>query len=237
MPLRPILAPVVALVLVLAATQAATAKPSAQAAFAEPGDIIAAEGNFSHLSAAKGMKVAIRATAASNAQIVAPDVMRVTQFAGTAAVQLPAQWHTQQLWMSCDGSIAVTHGEWQRSPSTGWYATIWQRQKGGGYKWVLAESGSLKAPLPDSDMIAASVADCPVRRARGATGKSEAAAPDRGKAPVTDYLSGHSDDATLEWATTQAAPGSISGSRTFVLRLKRDGTLHEVLRASATPGA
>ena len=212
------------LVLALAATQAPAAKRSAQATFAEPGDIIAAEGNFSHLSAAKGMKAAIRATAAANAQIVAPDVMRVTQYADSTAAQLAAQWHTQQLWMSCEGSIAVTHGEWQRTPAkdwpaTGWYVTIWQRQKGGGYKWVLAESGALKAPLPESDMIAASVADCPVRHARGAAGKSEPAAPDRGRAPA-DYLSGHSDDATLEWATTQAgAPESVSGSRVFVLRV------------------
>jgi len=228
--LRPILVMALALAATLAPISAA-ARRSTQATFAEPADIIAAEGNFSHLSAAKGMKAAIRATAAANAQILAPDVMRVTQYADSTAAQLSAQWHTRQLWMSCDGSIAVTHGEWQRSPATGWYATIWRRQKGGDYKWVLAESGARKTPMPESDMIAASVADCPVRHARGAAGKSEAAAPDRGKAPVTDYLSGHSDDFTLEWATSQAA----DGSRVFVLRLKQDGTLHEVLRAS--PGS
>jgi hypothetical protein len=228
----------VMMVLALVATQApmpaAAAKRSTQAAFAEPGDIIAAEGNFSHLSAAKGMKVAILATAAPNAQILAPDVMRVTQYADSTTAQLAAQWHTQQLWMSCDGSIAVTHGEWQHGPAkvwpaSGWYATIWQRQKGGDYKWVLAESGALKAPLPESDMIAATVADCPVPRARGAAGKSEPAAPDRAKGPAADYLSGHSDDATLEWATMQAA----DGNRAFVLRLKQDGVLREVLRAAS----
>lgn len=227
----------VVLMLALAATSAA-AKHSRQAAFAEPGDIIAAEGNFNHLSAAKGMKAAIRATSVANAQIIAPQLMRAPQFADSAAAgQAAPQWRTRQMWMSCDGSIAVTHGEWQRTPATGspaigWFATIWQRQKGGDYKWVLVETGPSQAAPTESDMIAATVADCPVRRARGAAGKDEAAAPDHGKPHVADYRSGQSDDATLEWVTEQGE----GDKHAFVLRLKQDGALHEVLRAT-TPGA
>lgn len=221
-----------AVVLTLAATQA-VARRSAQAAFAEPADIIAAESNFIHLSTAKGAKAAIRATAVSDAQIFAPQLMRVTEYANSADIKIPAQWHTRELWMSCDGSIAVTHGEWQRSPASGWYVTIWQRQKSGSYKWILAADGVLHSPLPDTDMITAGIADCPVRHAHSIveTGKTDASA--RGKPAVSDYLSGHSDDTTLEWATSPAPDGSPG----FVLRLKKDGLMREVLHAGAAPGA
>lgn len=86
------------------------------------------------------------------------------------------------------------------------------------------------AALPESDMINASIADCPVRRtgASASAGKTEAS---EHKASLPDYLSGHSDDATLEWTT---APGA-DGSRSFVLRFKRDAAMREVLRAIAAP--
>jgi hypothetical protein len=216
-----------AVMLVLAATPAVAKRP-APPGFAEPGDIIAAEGNFTHVSAAKGIKAAIRATAAADAQIFAPQLMRVADYANRADLS-EAPWHTSQVWMSCDGSVAVTHGTWQQPPAIGWYITIWKRQKGGGYKWVLEEGGPLAAAPADSDMISASVADCPVRRARGTA--NAPAAPEHGKAPLADYTSGHADDGTLVWATIAAA----AGSRSFVLQIKQDGVLHEVLRATAAP--
>ncbi len=218
--------------LAVAATPVA-AKRSPPAGFAEPADIIAAESNFTALSAAKGMTAAIRATAAPNAQIFAPEPLRVTQYIAHADPKLAVQWHTRQLWMSCDGSVALTHGEWLHGPASGWYVTVWQRQKGGGYKWVLAEHGSPRIPAPESDMISAGVADCPVRHARAAANTIAPSSPAHGKAPMPDYLSGQSDDATLQWDTSPAA----DGGRSFVLRLKRDGLMHEVLHAIAAPGA
>ncbi len=223
--------PALTVVLALAATQAAAGKRGTQPGFAEPGDIIATEGNFARLNAAKGIKAAIRATAAPDAQIFAPRLMRV---AGYAMPNLTATWHTGQVWMSCDGSIAVTHGEWQQSPAPNrqidaWYITVWKRQQGGGYKWVLEEDGAQTAPLASSDMISASVADCPARRARGSADAPPA--PAHGKAPLPDYTSGHADDGTLAW-TTALAP---DGRRAFTLQIRQDGVLHEVLRATAAP--
>ena len=56
-------APRVALAIVLAMmATTAGAKRGTLATFAEPGDIIAAEGNFTHLAAQKGVRAAIRAT-------------------------------------------------------------------------------------------------------------------------------------------------------------------------------
>lgn len=238
---RAVLATVSALAAVQAPapTMAQPAKRGAPAGFAEPGDIIAAEGNFAHFSAAKGLKYAIRATAVPDAQIFAPQLLRVGVYANTADPSLGANWHTRQVWMSCDGSVAVTHGEWQRPPAKRWYVTVWHRQKDGSYKWLLAQDGAVQTPAPQAamaeadrpalDMIAASVADCPLHRARSAAAQSSTAAP--GKAAIPDYQSGHADDATLEWTTTIAA----DAGRSFVLRLKQDGAWHEVLRAIAAP--
>jgi hypothetical protein len=212
-------------VLALAATQA-MGKPGAQPGFAEPSDIIAAESSFTHLSAAKGLKTAIRATAVPDAQIYAPQLLRVTDYANLRP-SLPATWHTGQVWMSCDGSAAVSHGTWQRGPALGWYITVWRRQKKGNYQWVLEQGGPLVAAPDDSDMIAASVADCPARRARGSANTPPASSP--GKVPAADYTSGHADDSTLAWATTFTA----DGGRTFTLQIKQDGILHEVLRTAA----
>ena len=225
--------PALAILLVLAAAQSATqtwGKPGAPAGFAEPSDIIAAEASFSHVAAAKGIKAAIRATAVPDAQVFAPQPMRVADYANSA--NLDAHWHTTQVWMSCDGSVAVTHGEWQRAPAVGWYITVWRRQKGGGYKWVLAQGGPLQTLPSGSDMIAASVGDCPARRAHNAdAGKPGPPPAARGKAPALDHASGHADDATLAWATV-ITPDS---GRTFTLQVRHDGVMREVLRASAAP--
>lgn len=221
----------VALTLACAPAWAEHGRGGTTAGFAEPGDIIAAEGYFAHLSAEKGAKAAIRATAAPDAQIYAPQLMRVADYANRPAdPNQMAPWHTSRLWMSCDGSIAVTHGAWHRGPVIGWSITIWHRQKNGGYRWVLAESGPLSAALPESDMIAASVADCPPRRARSAA-TAAAAAPERGTAPLADYSAGRAVDDTLEWGHTP----SPDGGRTFSLHIRQDGALREVLRASTAP--
>jgi hypothetical protein len=172
------------------------------------------------------VKAAIRATAVADAEIFAPQLLRVADYVTRATeADLTVPWHTSQVWMSCDGSVAVTHGTWQRPSTIGWFATIWRRQKGGGYKWVLAQGGALAAAPADSDMISASVADCPARRARGVDSQPSAKAP-------ADYTSGHADDGTLVWATIAAA----DGRRSFVLQIRQDGVLHEVLRADTAPG-
>jgi hypothetical protein len=223
---------ILAIVLALAATPA-TAKRSAQPGFAEPGDIIATEGAMARLAAAKTMKAAFQATAAAGAEIFAPQLMRMPEFVKIVPDnQLAKDWHTRQVWMSCDGSYGVSYGEWRMPPALGWYVMIWQRQKGGAYKWVLNENGPLAAPLPDSDMISASVGDCPVRRGRGNTGASPNVTPTAQPA-LPDYTSHHADDGTMAWTTAVAA----DNSQTFSLMLKQDGTMREVLQAGATkPG-
>ena len=213
-----------AVVLALVATPA-TAKRPAPAGFAEPGDIIAAEGTLTRLGNEKGMKAAYRATAAPDAEIFAPQLMRIDAFVkNVSETNLAKNWHTRQLWMSCDGSYGVSYGEWRMQPALGWYIMIWHRQKGGAYKWVLNENGPLSAPLPDSDMISAGVADCPTRRRVDSSAKP-ARTPEPARPPITDYTSHHADDDTMTWTTAVAA----DNSQTFSLSLKQDGAMREVL--------
>ena len=210
--------------LALALASAGEAHPKRPAVqFGEPGDIISAEGNFVHIAAAKGTKAAIQATAERDAVIFAPQPTNADAWAERATpAELATRWHTTELWMSCDGSFAVTHGEWQRGDARGWYATVWHREKGGDYQWVLAESGPLATPLPASDMIGASVADCPAHQ--------HGAAPAPVKAPQTgpvDYTSHRADDDTMAW-TTATEPG---GGYRLSVRLKQNGQMKEVLNA------
>jgi hypothetical protein len=220
-----------ALALALAAMPAAAQERHSKGGaevFAEPGDIIAAEGAFAQLRADKGPRAAIRATAQSDALTYVPQPVRVADYLKRRTEpSLPPTWQPQQVWMSCDGSYAVTHGAWQQAPGQGWYVTIWHRQKGGEYKWVLDRGGTTDAAPPTPDMIAASVADCPPRSPHG---KPPGPASDRGKS-LPDYASYHSDDGTLDWAT-MVAP---AGGGAFTLREKQDGAWRDVLTAPAAP--
>ena len=123
------------------------------------------------------------------------------------------------------GTYAVTRGVWQRPGSTGSFATVWQRQKDGRYKWLLDMSLADETTAASPDTVNATVADCP----RG---------PDR-KPPVVPEISAassppsKSDDATLTWQA-QVTDG---GARQFTLWISKDGAMREVMGARLrTPG-
>ena len=216
--------PLIALAL---ASSAAARQKRAPVLFAEPGDIISAEGAMTRIGNDKGMKAALRATAAPGAEIFAPRLMGVDEFVKTAKeADFTKDWHTRRLWMSCDGSFGVSYGEWRISPALGWFVTVWHRQKKGAYKWVLNENGPLAAPPPDSDMIRAIIADCPAHHRGDAPARAPAAP--AGKAAI-DWTSHRADDDTMDWTTATETDGSHS----FLLRIKQDGMMKDVLRATA----
>jgi hypothetical protein len=133
------------------------------------------------------------------------------------------------VWSSCDGSIAVTRGAWQRPDSIGYFITVWQRQKNGDYKWVLDQGDTLARAEAEPDAIEGVVADCPARSRDRNDRPGKAYAPE----PLADPLSGQSNDRTLAWTTTVDA----ANGRAFSLALRKDGTMREVLHASAKPSA
>ena len=197
----------------------------------------------------KGESAALHATAAPDAQIFthntgATTVLRIDAFP-KARPTPSASPHRDPLavWMACDGSFAVARGAWNGADTnglatTGTYVTVWQRQKHGDYKWVLDLADAGRAPVISgqqdaSDMIGATVADCPARHRPHIT---DAGAPKRDKPPPADagnhkdgppdYLTGESSDHTLAWTGAVSAADGIS----FTLRLKQNGQMAEVLR-------
>ena len=185
------------------------------APFASPGKVVAAEIALGQLARAKGQWKAFRETSADGAIVYAPRPVDARQWLKSQPEPAAAMtWQAQAVFLSCDGSLAVASGPWQAaSGGQGTFATVWQRQKKGDYRWVLTQATGV-APAPGaSDMIRSSVATCP-RPAR-VPGKSAAAV-----APETfpaGTRGGNSTDGTLRWTMTLAS----DCSRTLSVSLSR----------------
>ena len=228
--------------------------------YADPADVISADLTFLRLAREKGLASAVKATAAPTAMIVssfdpqpipsspnpwppAPKPTTLANFlAHDATTYGTPQWPVQQVWMSCDGTVAVTAGDPDHTTSI----TVWQRQKKGGYKWVAHIDGlisGLRPPSPapaklasstdvaDAEMIGASVADCPARGRHGATPSPAVAVADTANTPVaaSGDLGGAAPDGTLTW---------IYGAQltAFSLRLMRYGALQGAFSAVGRTG-
>ena len=195
---------------------------------ANPSAVIAAEIGFNRLAQDKGQWTAFRETAAKGAEMFVPErVLAADWLKGRADPPVPVRWQPSEVWSSCDGSYAVTRGAWQRPGSIGSFVTVWQRQNGGAYKWLLDMSLADEAAPASADTVNAQVADCP-------RGKREGALPAVVTTPSTpETRSGKSDDGTLGWAAHSGV-----GTRTFTLWMVKDGASREVLtaRLPATSG-
>lgn len=186
--------------------------------FASPGKVVAAEVALGQLARRKGQWQAFRETAAEGATMFVPQPVDARQWLKSQPEPATAMsWQPQDVFLSCDGSLAVASGPWQKAQGAqGTFTTVWQRQKKGEYKWVMsqAEDG---APSPGaSDMIRSSVATCP----RGP--RSSTATP---VAFPAGTRGGWSADGTLSWSVTVAA----DCSRTLSVSLSRGTAMEPVL--------
>lgn len=182
---------------------------------ANPGAVVAAEIAFSQLAQDKGQWTAFRNTAAPEAEMFVPQRVKALDFLkGKPDPAHTVKWQPHLVWSSCDGSLAVTHGAWQRQDSTGYFTTVWARGIDGSLKWILDHGDRLPVALFAPEMIASKVADC--------TGKPGVpiAAPDVG----TDFKQSVSRDQTMLVSSAVAA----DGSRTVTVRLW-NGKTHEVV--------
>lgn len=205
----------------LAAPAQAQAPRGAATMFALPSDIIARELAFARAVRDKGQWQAFRSFATDDAQMFAGDTpVRVQEWARKQREPASVlQWETQAVWMSCDGATAATYGAWQAGEAHGWFSTLWQRQKKGAYRFILDTGDTTAQPLPTPEFAEARVADCPVRH------RADKPAPDPAPQAPADHLSGEAPDHTLSWATTMRA----DGGRDYVLRVKLDGQMQDVL--------
>jgi len=190
---------------------------------AEPSKVIATELAFARMARDKGTWTAVRETAAEDALWPSPGWVNVRQSLRRAPD--PAQaivWEPDSVTLSCDGSFALSTGPaTYPSGKRTRFATIWQRQDDGRYRWVLDQGFDLEPGYRKPEMIGAEVARCGERR-HGPPPRAR-----RGLA----WQSGQSDDGTLRWAT-ELKPDC---ARTFVVHARRDGATVEVFRRDAAP--
>jgi len=77
----------------------------------------------------------------------------------------PAQaidWWPTASYVSCDDNTAVNTGGWKRPDgSVGYFTTIWKRQPGGGWKWILDSGDATEQPRERPIQPIVRVATCP----------------------------------------------------------------------------
>ena len=198
--------------------------------YADPAAVIAADIAFNQLAQAKGQWTAFRETAARDAMMFVPQRVDARDWLKRQAdPPVSMRWQPHEVWMSCDGSYAVTRNAWWKPDSTGFLLTVWQRQeKDRGYRWLLQVGDTLAQPLAAPEMIAGKIAECagrPVRRPPPPTSAPPAPAP-------LDPAHGQADDGTLRWNADLDAKGAGS------VRVERwtGAAYEEVLRAPITGG-
>jgi hypothetical protein len=182
---------------------------------ANPSAVVAAELAFARMAQEKGQWAAFRQFAADDALMFTPQPTQAKAWLkGRAEPPVAVKWQPYEVWMSCDGSLAVTKGAWQRPNGVGYFTTVWQRQKNGDYKWVLDQGDALKEPLPEPEMIAGQVADC-----------SKPSPPDIPAAAGRTV--GWSNDGTLQWIV-EVKPDN---SRSFKVHRWTGSGYEEALRS------
>jgi hypothetical protein len=199
---------------------------------ADPSSVIAAELAFARMAREKGTWTAFRETAKDSALWPAPALSNVRRdLEGRPDPAQPIVWGPDAVWVSCDGSFALSTG-----PATlangrrTRFATIWQRQRDFDYRWVLDQGFDLEANYAEPEMIGARVADCPAGFGGERRRRNWRPAVQDGAA----WGSGRSNDGTLEWTTAIAA----DCSRTLSVRMVQGGALTEVFnRHSPAPAA
>lgn len=166
--------------------------PGTPRAYADPSAIVATDLAFARMAKDKGQWAAFAEYAAKEAILFEPRPVPAHDWLkGRAAPAAAMDWQPYSIWMSCDGSLAISQGAWRRADGAhGWYATAWERQEDGGYRWTMDRRGDSSDPMPPPEMLDAHVASCKPLAPALAPPPEPAAGGSR---------SGISRDRTLEW--------------------------------------
>lgn len=187
-------APILLALLLAACSAAPQGHPRGQRPLplaANPSAVIAADLALARAALEQGQWTGLAQFAAADATLYVPEQVNALQWLkGRANPAQPARWQPHQVWSSCDGSLAATHGARQGAGgAAGQYLTIWQRQPNGGLKWLLDVAGPVEQPLAKPEMLSATIADCAVPRAKPDTSLSWQVGPlEGGTRPVELYL-------------------------------------------------
>jgi len=137
---------------------------------ANPSAIVQAELAFARLAQEEGQWTAFRETATDDAIMFTPDLVNAQQWLkGKADPAQAVTWQPHHIYMSCDGSTAVSTGAWQNAKGeSGHFTTIWQQQDFGQrrpdkkieWKWIFDDGEPLDTPLAEPDYVETDIASC-----------------------------------------------------------------------------
>ncbi|MCB2074173.1 MAG: hypothetical protein H6917_05385 [Novosphingobium sp.] len=190
--------------------------------YANPSALIAAEIALNQLTQEEGLWTSLRETAATGAILLMPEEVDALAWLKDRPDVAPlVDRDPDAVWMSCDGSYGVVLGGWTTDEASGHYASVWQRQEDGGYKWLIRHRIGQDGPVAVPEMITARIADCDRPRPEsGNTPGRPQPAPAQVKAQ-----SGYSADRTLFWRSGRDAAGVLR----LLVRIRKDGQMLSVL--------
>jgi hypothetical protein len=217
-----------------------------------PSAVVAAEIAFSRLARDKGQWTAFRETADKDAVMFMPQIVNAQAWLKKRPD--PAQalsWSPIAVYMACDGSYAVSTGNWkQPDGTTGRFITLWRRQVNRSYKWVLDWGGGGTAvdakrvsDVDDLIAIEGRIAECgPRGRRPDAMPTTASGKPEKPKSPKKAYEAslvripdpppgngeGQSPDGSLQWRWTSGA----GNPRTLTVSMREGGALKPIVEDS-----
>jgi hypothetical protein len=197
--------------------------------FANPSGIIAAELGQTRIirgKGAKGLKQAFKSYIADEAVIFAPDAVNAREYwRKTGTLPIAPERSPYSVWMSCDGTQAVVQGVWRRDAAAGTFISVWERQKDGGYKWVMTREDNAAPAGEAPEMLTAKIATCRARPSH-AGGAGPGRGGRKGKPPEIPHKPGMAADETLRWQWHEDA----AGNPLFVAEMWTGGGYEEVLK-------
>lgn len=198
---------------------------------ASPDEIVAVEQAFARAVQEKGQWTAFDEYAGRDAVMFVPQEVKAHDWlAGRADPPQGVRWQPHEVWMSCDGSLAVTRGAWQRPDgSAGYFTTVWALgEDQEGYRWIVDQGDALAEPLSAPAAVAETVSDCPFT---GSSGMPEADLQNLDtealNAGAASAGSGWSADGTLAYRYSV----QTSGAREFTVLIVKNGRVQEVVHS------
>ncbi len=156
-----------------------------------------AERAFNRMAQTQGQWAAFRVFATDDAVMFLPQPSNAQAFLkDRKEPAIAVQWWPAESYVACDGTTAVNTGPWVRPGGSGYFTTVWHRQRDGGWKWSYDAGDALAQPraLPEQPKV---------RRA-ACSGKPTPPAHARGERSG----GGASPDRTLIWRWTVAPDGA-----------------------------
>ncbi|MEC3912283.1 DUF4440 domain-containing protein [Sphingobium sp. CR2-8] len=186
--------------LILGAVAVVAAKPPPRFQ-PDPSSVIAAEIAFNRLAQEKGQWTAFAETAADDAVMFVPQkVMAKDWLKKQANPAASINWAPSIVYVSCDGNLAASTGNWKRpNGSAGYFTTLWRRDKKGRWQWILDHGDTLSTARATPEFMSGKVATCK----RGARG--DALPPPPGKKGDVPPMP---TDESLLWNADVATDGS-----------------------------